>query len=100
MRANLHKNDFSRFIYPPPLQSNAFLGFSYGSLIPQQLQTQQSELGAAYWGNLARFGLFPNGSGGVAPSSFGMTNQSSSMDQLGFNTGQGKRFSRWVIIVT
>jgi len=79
----------NRFIYPPPLQSNAFLGFSYGSLIPQQLQTQQSELGAAYWGNLARFGLFPNGSGGVAPSSFAMTNQSSSMDQLGFNAGQG-----------
>ncbi len=27
----------------------------------------QSDGGSSYWGNLAQFGLFPNGRGGVAP---------------------------------
>jgi hypothetical protein len=33
----------------------------------QQQQPQQPDGGSSYWGNLAQFGLFPNGRGGVAP---------------------------------
>ena len=35
----------------------------------QQQQQQQPDLSNSYWGNLAQFGLFPNGRGGVAPAS-------------------------------
>jgi len=64
------------------------LGYPYEGLVPH-LQSQPSELGAAYWGNLARFGLFPNGNGGVGPSPFGMNSQSNNLDQLGFSSVQG-----------
>ena len=32
-----------------------------------QQQQQLPDAGSSYWGNLAQFGLFPNGRGGVAP---------------------------------
>ena len=34
----------------------------------QPQQQQQPDLTNSYWGNLAQFGLFPNGRGGVAPA--------------------------------
>ena len=32
------------------------------------LVQQPPELSTSYWGNLAQFGLYPNGRGGVAPA--------------------------------
>jgi|FrelakmetLWP11LW_1041352.scaffolds.fasta_scaffold634374_1 hypothetical protein len=50
-----------------------------------QLPQQQSDI--SYWGNLAQFGLFPNGRGGVGPSSgFGLSGQ---MEQRPQNAAVG-----------